>query len=117
MTFFNRPDHDDFWILSEIIIDSDEVATQQSLMDAIDGYIDLDSLVYMAQQRALRALRVETEQELIEGKEAIAVLASVWMDAFVTGIRYEKKKNSKEDTGIGSSSDPRISNADNNEQK
>lgn len=114
---FNRPDHDDFWTLSAIIIDSDEIATKESLRAAIGELVDLDSLAYMAEQRALRSLRIQDEEEFCRNKEAIAILASIWMDAFITGVRFEKKKNSKEQTGIGSPSDPRISNADNNEQK
>jgi len=107
---FNRPDHPDFWQMSQIIIDCDDAAEYQGLDAAIDGYVDKKSLLYMANQRAYRALNVETEKDLEDPttKHSVGILAAIWMDAFVVGAKFEKSKENREDTGIGSPHDPRL---------
>jgi len=107
---FNRPDHPDFWRISEIIIDCDDAAEKEGLDAALDGHVDKESLAYMANQRAYRALNIQTQQDLEDPatKHSIGIIAAIWMDAFVVGAKFESKKEKREDTGIGSPHDPRL---------
>ena len=103
-----RPEHDDFWLLSEVILDSDTQATTESLLDAVRDYVDLQSLTYMAQQRAIRALGISDIDELTSSREEVVTLAAAWMDAFVLGVRFERERNNPTSKSFGSDIDPRF---------
>lgn len=84
-----RPDHPDFWLISQALIDTDK-QTRHSGGDqdwpTITGrYVDPVSLLYVAMQRGL-ALAGPFDQELI------AKLGSVWVDAFIAGIKFQHMK-------------------------
>ncbi len=105
-----RPDHPDFWKMSQIIIDCDAQAEEQGLDEVLDGYVDKDALVYMANQRAYRALNIQRESELQDAatRESVSIIAAMWMDAFIVGAKYERKIQDGTETGIGSPLDPRL---------
>ncbi len=91
MSKFNRPDTAAFWALSEILIDLDAVAEKFGLEAAIDNAVDVQTLMYVAQQRAFRALQIETLAELESREEEINKVTAAWMDAFIAGTKYGKK--------------------------
>ncbi len=108
MLDFPRPEHDDFWLLSEVILDSDVEATTESLLEAVRDYVDLQSLTYMAQQRAIRALGISSMDELTDSREETVTLAAAWMDAFVVGVRFERERSNPTSKSFDSDIDPRF---------
>jgi hypothetical protein len=92
MSFPNRPDEPDFWLLSRLIIDQDARAENDTIPfeDRIAEVVSPKSLTYMASQRALRA------QELLKGRgrtDAHTGLTALWVDAFMAGAAYQAAKN------------------------
>lgn len=81
----NRPDHPDFWLLSRLIIDQDNVAEGATPPeDQFGRVVDPESITYMAHQRALRAAGML-------GLPAVhtSALMAVWLDAFMLGAAYQ----------------------------
>lgn len=82
----DRPQHPDFWHLSEIVLEMDGKFQEEGDKTDIEEYvaeeIDLDSLMYMGLQRALRIQGMET------GMHAMATL---YIEAFLVGRRYERR--------------------------
>lgn len=92
-----RPEHPDFWLISQAVIDNDvTVDDGTSLQDATAPFVDFESVFCAALQRAQRVSGIMPEST----RRALAV---VWVDAFVTGVRYERLKS----TGAQQFRDPR----------
>lgn len=80
-----RPDHPDFWTLSRLVIDQDNVAEGATpAEDQFGRIVDPESITYMAHQRALRARGML-------GLPAVdtSALMAVWLDAFMLGAAYQ----------------------------
>lgn len=75
--FPNRPTTQDFWRLSESVLQNDGLATEQGLEAAVKGLIDLDSAVYVGMQRAAMV-----------GMDPRVV--SMWLDGLALGIRFQQ---------------------------
>jgi hypothetical protein len=84
--FPDRPQHEDFQRISEIVRRFDELADKgMDLMDvAILKGLDMASLVYMAKQRALRALNSYLDYPADATNEETRLAAS-WLDGFMAG--------------------------------
>ena len=84
--FPDRPDHPDFLRLSEAIIYLDgEADGDRDIEDIVGEFIDLPSLIYMADQRILRTG--------LQGGNAIrARLLALYVDAFSLGYRTAKEE-------------------------
>lgn len=83
-----RPEHNDLWLMSQALIDTDAQAdTGQPIDDIVGRYVDLESLAYMAEQRALRALGPGAPEKLS------TLLAATWMDAFLAGVQFQNLKS------------------------
>lgn len=88
--FPNRPDHPDFWLISQALIDTDAQADSgQSMPDIAGRIVDTASLMYAAEQRV----------KLITGKghlnpsaRILIAMQALWLDAFVAGTRYQHLK-------------------------
>lgn len=91
--FPDRPQHPDFWAMSRAVIEKDkEVDGGKSIEQVLDeASIDTDSLIYMARQRSLMMARAIPEAT----DETIARLASVWIDAFLTGLAVGDERAEK----------------------
>ncbi len=90
-SFPRRPDHDDFWLMAAIIQDLDAAADDGVALERIAGDIDLDSLLYMAEQRALRGA-----QAALGGRRDADLetwLAGAWVDAFKAGMEFQKRRS------------------------
>lgn len=97
----NRPSHPDFWKLSEVMLkldsgldpsNPDEEAKEaafQARMKEIG--VDVDVLVYVATQRAMRVLGVKDQMDFAIKSSQIAMLTSIWLDSFAAGVFYERK--------------------------
>jgi hypothetical protein len=85
--FPNRPDHLDFWRMSDVVLRLDGAADNgRELSETADGVVDLDSLVYMAEQRCAlfaQALKLPTS--------VTAALVTVYVASFLTGVEFEKE--------------------------
>ena len=80
--FPGRPDHPDFWLLSQAVLDQDGQADAgQPVDDILARRIDPDSAVYMAMQRALRIDPASQQQ-----------LAAAWIDGLLIGMAFQYLK-------------------------
>lgn len=94
--FAVRPDHRDFWRLSEIVLRMDgamEAATSDDEKQRVferfaSVHVDLDSLSYLALQRAIRALGIRTRMDLIANTVEVARLSALYIDGFTTGCEF-----------------------------
>ena len=88
VTGLPRPDHPDFWLLSEVVLDLDGQADNAMGSDAMDRMISSEVAVYFARQRALRAV-----QAGLAGPSSEPALAATWLDGLVAGMMMQAKKN------------------------
>lgn len=94
-----RPDHPDFWRLSDIILmldgRMDEAQSDQEkgrvYTEAVADVADMDSITYMGMQRAFHALGIHTKADLLARQSEVAILTTIWMEGFQVGVRFEKK--------------------------
>lgn len=93
--FPDRPTHEDFARLSAILAERDAAldSKAESLEQRVSGYVDIDSLVYVAKQRAMRLLKITTGDEAREKFEEITHYIAVYIDSFLLGAAYERAKN------------------------
>lgn len=88
--FPNRPDHPDFWRLSDCVLRLDgasQEATDNAFESALADTCDETSLLYMGAQRVLRMCAAIG----IADREQIAAVLAVWCEGFIVGSRFEKK--------------------------
>lgn len=84
-----RPDHDDFWLMAEVVQDLDSAADDGTAMERIIGQIDLESLAYVASQRILRIPGATAAQA--------ATLGAQWIDGFMTGVNFNKRRTERQE--------------------
>jgi len=98
-----RPEHEDFWQLSSIVLDLDASMTEglergerpdDILAKKIAEVGDSYSFAYMATQRAYRVHGIQTVADLMrpENMEAVIKTATVYMEAMVVGARFHERK-------------------------
>lgn len=94
-----RPDHPDFWKLSDIVLELDASMYERGATHAEDVISqkaaevgDSESITYMAVQRAMRALGVQSRQDLVDKRNEIALYATVYLEAFIVGVRFAYAK-------------------------
>lgn len=100
--FPHRPDHPDFWAIAEISRDlNDTIAssaqangrtTDEEFSHRVSAEIDIQSLSYQAVQRARLALGLSGDAPT--NRETIR-LASVYMEAFLIGVKYSDQRRAK----------------------
>lgn len=98
----NRPDHPDLWLLSNVVLKLDSgIDTEHNTEEQNEAAweariaevgIDKQSLIYVANQRALRALAVENRVDLLAKFPQVALLTSVWIEAFSAGVLVERER-------------------------
>lgn len=94
--FPNRPQHEDFYLLSEVVQDIDNRAVTEVDPFEMIG-IDENSITYLADERCAMAI----EKMMREGGPGapgnIAILLKmIYIDAFALGKLYTEKKQSRE---------------------
>lgn len=90
-----RPDHADFWRMSEVILQMDATADEKGL-DGIELMIrttcDLPSLVYMAEQRTARFAYIAQHGKApafgTPVEQASPMLLMLYVEAFIAGTRF-----------------------------
>lgn len=87
--FPDRPDHPDFWLISQALIDQDAQADAgQPFTDVVERIVDRDSLIYAAEQRGLRFQAGRSKPSVAER----VAMQAAWVDAFLAGARYQALK-------------------------
>lgn len=89
----NRPEHPDFWIISEAVIDGDASVANGSYEDAVRRVVDLGSAIYMGKQRTSRLNEME---ELGLTSTQMSALRAAWVDGFIAGAEYRRIKTERE---------------------
>lgn len=88
-----RPEHPDFWRLSEVMLGmdagfdetADEPTKARLFEKRFEGVVDRASVVYIAEQRVLRvAGRPRNPSQVVQQ----ALLAGLWVDAFLAGVKF-----------------------------
>lgn len=94
-----RPDHPDFWKLSEIVLrmdgqmqEADEAAKERLFHEEVTAHIDEDSLGYMAIQRAFRVLGITTAGEARARTDELTPQIQMFIDAFLMGCNFKAAK-------------------------
>ena len=84
--FPDRPNHPDFYLISQALIDTDARADAgEDLGSIVSDVVDPASLLYAADQRALRMAPFASQAES-------AKMKSIWIDAFNAGAVYRDLK-------------------------
>lgn len=100
---FDRPDHPDFWKLSQVVLKLDsgldptnpdeEEKDRQFKARLAEIGVDEKTLSYIATQRSFRALGIKSKADLLANFDKVALLAAIWIDAFAAGIFYERESS------------------------
>jgi hypothetical protein len=87
-----RPDHPDFWLMCAAIKSLDTASDEGVDFQEIIGDVDFESLTYVTEQRALRAIML-----LAEPIPREAQVSAAWIDGFMVGSRFRKLKDKAQD--------------------
>lgn len=99
-SFPGRPETEEFWWLSEILLESDgrcDEGEEGEFLKIIEEIIPIDTITYVAKQRALRVILRDApplpEALLIAlvDPETLAALSAMFIDGFNVGHRYGTK--------------------------
>lgn len=87
--FPGRPDHPDFWKLSDVLLRNDGRVSEDNggFTATVTEHIDSDVLAYVSVQRALIQCH---HQQMPPTPQTVAVLAAMWVDGFIMGCGYTK---------------------------
>jgi hypothetical protein len=81
-----RPDHPDFWLISQAVIDTDALSDGgEDTPTVMERIVDPASLTYIAIQRSAMALR----EFGINDRVTQMLVAGAWGDAFLAGARFQ----------------------------
>lgn len=91
-----RPDHPDFWKLTEIVVqfDRDTKNDHEEYERILASAVDPKTLAYVATQRAMRVVGVTgvtTLSQITRQRTDIERLASVYVEGFLLGYRYRER--------------------------
>lgn len=92
----NRPNHPDFWRLSEIILKLDgrmDAAAPPDKQAVWDDNVarwidDQASLTYLAMHRSMRVLGISTSGQLQARADEVIRLTTIYMEAFQVGAEF-----------------------------
>lgn len=93
--FPDRPDHPDFWRMSDVVLKLDgrmqEGGTEETFVESIAESIDMDSVMYMAQERCSILL-----EQMGAPMALLPMLMTTFMTSVVTGIEFQKAGGHRE---------------------
>jgi hypothetical protein len=89
--FPDRPDHPDFWKLSNTVLQHDGKVEDPDfdLLTYIATIVDPASLRYFIEQRVGNFVQQAAPMVTLVGAEP--AVQSLWMDAFLVGVLYAKQ--------------------------
>lgn len=81
-----RPDHPDFWKLSDVVLQHDGLTEEPSfdMRSHIATVLDPESLLYLVDQRVRRQLERSPHGPLITAQ-------ALWLDAFMVGVAFAQQ--------------------------
>lgn len=93
----HRPDHPDFWRLSEVVLGMDagfdesapEEEKERMWAERVNAVGDRASILYMASQRVMRVLGPPPTETHARHQ---ATYVAMWVDAFVAGAMFERAR-------------------------
>ena len=95
----NAPAHPDYEILVSLALDLDHAAAAREegaemhmTEEVAKESVDEGSITYLAMQRSIRMLGITTSEDLIARVEDVARLTTLYLEAFVIGLRYPARK-------------------------
>jgi hypothetical protein len=91
--FPKRPQHPDFWRLSDAILEQDGRAEEGGEDVFTIADVDGDSIAYVAQQRAALLTRA---YGVAVTRDVAVLLMSAYIDAFTLGRAFERKGGHRE---------------------
>lgn len=95
-----RPDHPDFWAMSEIILDFDHMAAadQDTAFERTvsEAGIDMGSLIYMAMQRSMRVLGADTPEKIVHHHQLLMKMTTLYAEAVVVGTHLKERRNARD---------------------
>lgn len=94
----DRPDHPDFWRMSEVVLglDSEAMEDGKDIPRIADGRIDMETLEYMAEHRVgtfLEAIGVKDMPPFL-----VSLLETMFVTSIITGIEFERRGGHRDDT-------------------
>lgn len=88
-----RPNHPDYWALSEVLVSHDAEMDQGGNMeDALARFIDVESLTYAAVNQAGMLVQRTGAKLVYSRRELETAVAASFVSSFVAGMRYQTKK-------------------------
>lgn len=118
----NRPDHPDFWKLSEIILalkadmqenQGDLAAQEAAWRKHYEGVGDFDSIAYCARQAAIQIAGLEFGSDYQRvmrdpmGRAAFVGTVQAYFDGFIMGALLERSRHEQQPDGNPASERPR----------
>lgn len=93
--FPDRPDHPDFWKLSEIVLQLDGRSNDEafSVEGTASEVVDLESLTYMAIQRI--AQLHDALEETGHRTHPSSLMTTCWFEGVIVGVMLERRRNSQ----------------------
>jgi hypothetical protein len=98
-----RPDHPDVNLLSDVVLSIDAETDGRRSQEGADALgrvlnetADSQSVTYVAMQRTMRILGISSPAEMLLRGPQAAAMASLWMDAFAAGARFQKRYGDRE---------------------
>lgn len=86
-----RPEHHDFWRLVTVVNEGDDQADLGvPIPEIMTDLVDMESLIYMADQRVMRIERSSRAMRNLTAEGRAAVVA-LYIDAFRTGVRFQQE--------------------------
>lgn len=92
--FPDRPSHADFWTLAHIVSEQDARAESGTpLPEEVGSLADLNSVLYVAEQRVLRArMALPPLQRRVDTVRFDIAMQAVWLDGWTTGAHFIQRK-------------------------
>lgn len=96
MGFSRRPEHEDFWLMAEVVQDLDSAADDGLGLERL-ALADPDSMAYMGIQRAMRIANPDPSRMAMDGRTArtVETIGAAWMDGFVAGMEFQRRKDKR----------------------
>ena len=93
----NRPDHPFFWESVQAVNDNDNEAEEADAFDVVlrNLAVDRGSVLYMAKQRSLRALKGEDRDD----EERLTPCVVTWVDGFLAAMRLMRNRQAQPQDG------------------
>lgn len=98
-----RPNHPDFWLISEVLVSQDASADQrvEPFEDMVGRFVDIDSLQYAAEEQThMMVQRADRGKLVYTASEVKLRMVSIFMGAFVHGIRFQIRKQRGSETDL-----------------